>query len=212
MGQLETDDMNSRRPVSLPGIATAMQPRGNLGIGALMSIMMLGADRRITQHSVDIEADSGSSNERAIPKVERSVSQNSLGLDSISEESGFSDDSTKAVSTPEVFLPSFPTVRRPPHHLDKQVSSRSLPDGLQKTKRKSEDVKPSSWNKSLMRSSTRPELLSHKVSIAATDHESTEKDESISPTQTLKELLLDAMLILQEAQDYGAQLDDVTEL
>ncbi len=212
MSQLETDDMNGRRPVSLPGIATAMQPRGHLGIGALMSIMMLGADRRVPQHSVDTESDPSSSNERAIPKVERSGSQNSLGLGSISEESGFSDDSTKAVSSPEVFLPSFPTVRRPPHKLDKQISSSSLPDGLQKTKRKSEDVKPSHLNKSLMRSSTRPELLSHKVSIAMTDHDSTEKDENISPTQTLKELLLDAMLILQEAEDYSAQLDDATEL
>lgn len=213
MSQLETDDMNSRRPVSLPGIATAMQPRGHLGIGALMSIVMLGADRRVPQHSVDTEVDLSSSNERAIPKVERSASQNSLGLGSISEESGFSNDSTPAVSSPEVSFPSFPTVRRPPHNLDKQISSRSLPDGLQKTKRKSVDVKPSLWNKSLMRSSTRPELLSHKVSIAQTNRESTdEKDENISPTQTLKELLLDAMLILQEAEDYGAQLDDVTKL
>lgn len=168
--------------LNLPGIATAFKQHGMLSLMSLMTLSPgVGARRTAAEDERISPVPTGPDETRIDLQTFRQHND--------SADSGLDDEIVWAET------PREPTYHHQPGVFCKKHSSRSLPDRVDSSSCPETANKSSSnWKKFLGRSMTRPELR--------------KKDDSANDQTKLQKLLIEAMLILHEAETTGSILDD----
>lgn len=187
MSHLEVD--LDRHRLSLPGIATAFKPHSHYpGIHSLLTMLpgMIGKNKQTMPDQQDQPAtelgDLNDSENNLEHKIEDEISnKSSFQKRSISKDSGYTDEISRSLDESISTLPQPSQRTERQSTFSKTDSTKSLPV-VNTPLAESHVIQPNSQCKMLSRSQTRPELRKQESS-------------------NFHKLLIEAMLILHEAED-----------